>query len=191
MRHMQAVCCYLIASTYHQVMTEFLFRDAVQSDFSAVLTLNEASVRFLSPLDLAKLTRLSTEPVFFRVAVSVETVAGFLLAFLPEAIYDSPNFLWFKARYDNFAYIDRIVVSNAFRGRRLATSLYAELEKYARGRGIPRLVCEINVDPPNPVSLSFHEKKGFIEVGRQEIYEAEKGLAKIVSLQVKELGGLG
>jgi predicted GNAT superfamily acetyltransferase len=188
---MQAVCCHRIASTYHQVMTEFLFRDAVQSDFSAVLTLNEASVRFLSPLDLAKLTRLSKEPVFFRVAVSAATVAGFLLAFLPEAIYDSPNFLWFKARYDNFAYIDRIVVSDAFRGRRLATSLYAELEKYARGRGIPRLVCEINVDPPNPVSLRFHEKEGFIEVGRQEIYEPEKGRAKIVSLQVKELGGVG
>jgi predicted GNAT superfamily acetyltransferase len=172
-------------------MTEFLFRDALQADFSAVLTLNEASVRFLSPLDLPKLTRLSKEPVFFRVAESAATMAGFLLAFLPEAIYDSPNFLWFKARYDSFAYIDRIVVSDAFRGRRLATSLYAELEKYARGRGIPRLVCEINVDPPNPGSLRFHEKEGFIEVGRQEIYEPEKGRAKIVSLQVKELGGVG
>jgi predicted GNAT superfamily acetyltransferase len=172
-------------------MTEFLFRDAVQSDFGAILTLNESSVRFLSPLDLAKLTRLSKEPVFFRVAVSAKTVAGFLLAFLPEAIYDSPNFLWFKARYDNFAYIDRIVVSDTFRGRRLARSLYAELGKYARGRGIPRLVCEINADPPNPVSLGFHEKEGFIEVGREEIYEAEKGRAKIVSLQVKELGAVG
>ena len=171
-------------------MAEFLFRDAVQSDFSAVLTLNEASVRFLSSLDLAKLTRLSKEPVFFRVAVSAATVAGFLLAFLPEAIYDSPNFLWFKARYDNFAYIDRIVVSDAFRGRGLATSLYAELEKYAGGREIPRLVCEINVDPPNPVSLRFHEKEGFIEVGRQEIYEPEKSGAKVVSLQVKELSGV-
>lgn len=171
-------------------MTEFLFRDAVRSDFSAVLTLNEVSVRFLSPLDLAKLTRLSKEPVFFRVAESAATVAGFLLAFLPEAIYDSPNFLWFKARYDNFAYIDRIVVSDAFRGRRLATSLYAELEKYARDRGIPRLVCEINVDPPNPGSLRFHQKEGFIEVGRQEIYEPEKSGAKVVSLQVKELSGV-
>jgi uncharacterized protein len=159
----------------------------VQSDFSAVLMLNEASVRFLSPLDLAKLTRLSKEPVFFRVGVSAGTVAGFLLAFLPEAIYDSPNFLWFKARYDNFAYIDRIVISDAFRGRRLATSLYAELEKYARGRGIPRLVCEINVDPPNPVSLGFHEKEAFIEVGRRPIHEPASGYSKIVSLQVKEL----
>jgi hypothetical protein len=39
--------------------------------------------------------------------------------------------------------------------------------------------------------LGFHEKEGFIEVGGEEIYEAEKGRAKIVSLQVKELGGVG
>jgi hypothetical protein len=72
------------------VMSGFLFRDAVQSDFQAILMLNEASVHFLSPLDLAKLTRLSKEPVFFPAAMSGTAVAGFLLAFLPAANYDTP-----------------------------------------------------------------------------------------------------
>jgi len=169
------------------VMSDFLFRKAVQSDFEAILMLNEASVHFLSPLDLAKLTRLSIEPVFFRVAMSGNAVAGFLLAFLPEAIYDSPNFLWFKARYENFVYVDRIVISAEFRGRGVAKGLYTKLERYAVSCGIPRIVCEINVDPPNPVSLGFHEKEGFIEAGRQLIREPTTGYPKIVSLQVKEL----
>ena len=170
-------------------MTHFLIRDAAQSDFSAILILNQESVRFLSPLDLTKLTRLSKEPVFFRVAISEEAVAGFILAFLPEANYDSPNFLWFKARYESFVYIDRIVISEEFRGRQLATSLYAELERFAITCGIPRLACEINIDPPNPGSLRFHEKQRFVEVGRQPIHEPETGHTKIVSLQIKELAG--
>jgi uncharacterized protein len=169
------------------VMSDFLFRDAVQSDFQAILMLNEASVHFLSPLDLAKLTRLSKEPVFFPAAMSGTAVAGFLLAFLPVANYDNPNFLWFKARYEDFVYVDRIVISAEFRGRGVAKGLYAELERYAVSCGIPRIVCEVNVDPPNPVSLGFHEKEGFIEVGRQSIHEPATDYSKIVSLQVKEL----
>jgi uncharacterized protein len=169
------------------VMSDFLFRDAVQSDFQAILMLNEASVHFLSPLDLAKLTRLSKEPVFFPAAMSGTAVAGFLLAFLPAANYDNPNFLWFKARYEDFVYVDRIVISAEFRGRGVAKGLYAELERYAVSCGIPRIVCEVNVDPPNPVSLGFHEKEGFIEVGRQSIHEPATDYSKIVSLQVKEL----
>jgi uncharacterized protein len=160
------------------VMSDFLFRDAVQSDFQAILMLNEASVHFLSPLDLAKLTRLSKEPVFFRVVMSANAVAGFLLAFLPAANYDNPNFLWFKARYEDFVYVDRIVISDEFRGRGVAKGLYAKLERYAVSCGIPRIVCEINVDPPNPVSLGFHEKEGFIEVGRQPIHEPATGLSE-------------
>jgi hypothetical protein len=57
--------------------------------------------------DLAKLTRISKEAGFFQVAISGEEVAGFLLAFLPEAEYDNSNFLWFKVRYERFIYIDR------------------------------------------------------------------------------------
>jgi predicted GNAT superfamily acetyltransferase len=35
--------------------------------------------------------------------------------------------------------------------------------------GHDRLVCEVNVDPPNPASDAFHGRLGFIEVGRQTI----------------------
>ncbi len=91
------------------------------------------------------------------------------------ADYDNPNFLWFKARYEHFIYIDRVVVSEDFRGHHLATRLYADLRTEAIARGIPRLVCEIHIDPPNPVSLRFHEKQGFTEVGQQSIEDPYTG----------------
>jgi predicted GNAT superfamily acetyltransferase len=40
------------------------------------------------------------------------------------------------------------------------------------------VTCEVNLDPPNPRSLAFHERLGFREVGRQ----ATKGGAFTVVL---------
>jgi predicted GNAT superfamily acetyltransferase len=159
------------------------FRAATQSDFPAILVLNRQSEHFLSPLDPVKLARMSKEAAFFKVAVSAESLAGFLLAFQPKANYDSPNFLWFKSRYESFVYVDRIVISEDFRGQHLATQLYAQLEAQAVAEGISRLACEIHVDPPNPGSARFHEKQGFAEVGQQSIPNQRK----IVSLQIKVL----
>ena len=169
-------------------MSNFQFRAVTRSDFPAILAVNYQSEQFLSPLDLPKLIRISNQASFFQVAIVAENVAGFLLAFLPQADYDNPNFLWFKARYADFLYIDRIVISEYFRGRHLATQLYADLQAQAIARGIPRLVCEIHIDPPNLVSLRFHQMQGFAEVGQQVIEdEHAKGRSRLVSLQIKEM----
>ena len=171
-----------------QDMRNFQYRVADQSDFPAILALNHQSEHFLSPLDLPKLSHISSEAGPFQVATAAESVAGFLLAFVPEADYDNPNFFWFKAHYENFLYIDRVVISEDFRGHHLATNFYVRLEQYAIGHSVPRLACEINVDPPNPVSLRFHQKQGFVEVGRQVIEdEHAKSGKKLVSLQIKDL----
>ena len=169
-------------------MSPFQFRAALLSDYPTIVTLNEESEHFLSPLNLDKLARLANEAAVFQVALSGDTVAGFLLAFLHEANYESPNFLWFKARYTDFFYIDRIVVAEPFRSRHLASDLYGRLESQAISRGISRLACEVDIEPPNPVSIWFHQKHNFIEVGQQSIRSAEKGNhQKIVSLQMKRL----
>ncbi len=28
-----------------------------------------------------------------------------------------------------------------------------------------RMVCEVNIDPPNPASLAFHLGRGYVEIG--------------------------
>ena len=51
----------------------------------------------------------------------------------------------------------------------LAGLLYNELFDWAQTAGHDRLVCEVNLEPPNPGSDAFHTKMGFAEVGRAEL----------------------
>jgi predicted GNAT superfamily acetyltransferase len=61
--------------------------------------------------------------------------------------------------------------------------LYEEVLKHARNTNVPIVTAEIDIKPPNPVSLKFHERYGFKEVGQQKVADGKK----IVSLQVLEL----
>lgn len=155
-------------------------RAATRADFAAILALNEESVHFLSPLDLARLQHLHAHAAYHRVAESQGNVLAFLLAFREGAPYDSPNYRWFEREYDQFLYIDRIVVSRAARGMNLGTQLYEDVFAFAADVG--RVTCEYDLDPPNPLSERFHRRHGFREVGRQWL----GGGKKQVSLQIRE-----
>ena len=93
-------------------------------------------------------------------------IDALLLAFDQDADYDSPNFLWFRARHPRFVYIDRIVVAPERRGRGLANRLYDDLFQDARRRGHDQVVCDVNTQPPNAASDAFEERLGCAEVGR-------------------------
>src|SRR5258708_3581249 len=138
-----------------------MIRPASPRDLAVVHALNEASLPHVSSIELRELERLGSIAAYFRVVEHAGEVAGFLLAMRPEAPYESVNFLWFKARYPNFLYIDRIVIAEAHRGQRLGWNLYADVETFAREIGVPALTCEVNLRPPNPDSLRFHTRYGF------------------------------
>ncbi len=107
-------------------------------------------------------------------ATCVPDAAALLITFDQDAGYDSPNFKWFQARHPRFVYVDRIVVSGRHRGKGLATLLYRDLFERARVTGHDRIVCEVNLEPPNPGSDAFHTKLGFAEVGCAELEAGEK-----------------
>jgi predicted GNAT superfamily acetyltransferase len=113
-------------------------------------------------------------------------VAGFLLARREGAVHDSQNYRWFAARYARFLYVDRVVVSDAARGRGLGTLLYRDMFEFAAACDVGIVTCEFDVDPPNPVSAQFHARFGFGEVGRQWVGDGKKQ----VSLQVAAVCGL-
>jgi len=148
-------------------MSQLVLRDAVRADWPSLLALNEESVHFLSPMDEEKLAAWSNAASYLRVAEEDGQIAAFLLAFRKGDGYSGVNFRWFAERYDDFLYVDRIVVAPQFRGRRLADVLYDDIEAFARARGIARVTCEVNAEPPNPVSLRFHARRGFRDVGRE------------------------
>ncbi|MEM9303301.1 MAG: GNAT family N-acetyltransferase [Pseudomonadota bacterium] len=158
-------------------------RAARPGDFGRILALNEESVRFLSPLDNAALAALHAEAAWHRVLEADTGIEAFLLAFAEGASYASPNYRWFDAHYERFLYVDRVVVCGTARRRGHGDHLYADLFAHAREQDVPVVTCEIDVVPPNPGSVAFHDRFGFVEVGQQAVQDGRK----TVSLRAAEV----
>jgi predicted GNAT superfamily acetyltransferase len=156
-----------------------VLRPIEHDDVAAVLDLNAANVALLAPMDGARLDRLRGWADLARVIEHDGDFAGFVLTFGPGTPYDSENYRWFSQRYDDFYYLDRIVLVDRFRRRGLGGRVYDEVEQRARPHG--RMALEVNLDPPNVASLAFHERRGYAEVGTL----GEPG--HVVSLRLKEL----
>ncbi len=92
---------------------------------------------------------------------------GFVVGMNPGREYDSENYRFFEARGTDSLYVDRIVVDEQRRGQRIGQRLYERVFQIARADGRAEVTCEVNVEPPNPRSLAFHSRLGFVEVGRQ------------------------
>jgi len=146
-------------------------------DRAAILALNNAHAVELSWLTAERLHELLARAFHAR---QVGAAAAFLLAFDQDADYDSPNFLWFRARYPRFVYIDRVVVAPAARGRGLARRLYDDLFAQVRAAGHTLVVCEVNAAPPNPASDAFHAALGFTPVGEADIHGGSKTVRYLV-----------
>ncbi len=160
-------------------------RPATTNDFDAILALNHDSVAFLSPLDAERLTMLHVQAAWHRVVEDDDgQVSAFLVALREGAAYDSINYGWFSRQYERFLYVDRIVVASASKARGAGSALYRELFLFAAASGLPLVVCEVDIEPPNPVSLRFHKRFGFSEVGRQWV----AGNTKQVSFQTAPVG---
>jgi len=148
-----------------------LAQPITSASLSAILALNNAHARELSWLEMPKLEHLVSEAFL---ALRVGEADAFLLAFDQDADYDSTNFLWFKARYPRFAYVDRVAVSEQARGKGIARLFYETLFDKARAAGHTMVACEVNSDPPNPGSDAFHAAMGFAVVGAAAIYGGER-----------------
>jgi hypothetical protein len=100
-----------------------------------------------------------------------------MVALGPGTAYASPNYAWVSARFDHFVYVDRIVVAPEARGMGLGRRLYGAVSAAARDAHLGRIVCEVNLMPPNPGSLAFHTALGFREIGRAVLADRGKTVA--------------
>lgn len=140
------------------------------SDADVLLALNNAHQKETSFLSKSHWDYLVSQ-AYSATAIGTD---GFLITFDQHADYESPNFVWFQEKYDTFVYVDRIVVSAAARGQGIAKALYESLINAARSDGHTMVVCEVNLDPPNPGSDAFHDQMGFVEIGRARLKNREK-----------------
>ena len=145
----------------------------------ALHRLNQDHALELSSLTLDEFAHVVARTTYAR-AIGDE---GMLLVFDQNADYNSMNFLWFRERYEAFAYVDRIVISPARQGEGLARQFYEDLFDWAREAGLERVVAEYNSEPLNAASEAFHAKLGFEPLSDMVM----EGRGKSVRYVVREL----
>jgi predicted GNAT superfamily acetyltransferase len=160
-------------------------RTIAPDDVPALAALNDAAVPAVNRLGA---DGLAAHVPRCTVAVTVPDDDGaplaFLLALAPGTDYDSENYRWFSLHRPGSLYVDRIVVAPHAHGRGLGRLLYAAVEDRARELGLTEITCEVNLEPPNPGSLAFHGRLGFVQVGEQ----VTKGGSVRVALLARAVG---
>lgn len=150
------------------------------ADADELLVLNQANLDAVGWLDAARLGWLVGMSDSCLVADEDGALAGFTIVLAPSTAYDSINYAWFGQRYDDFAYLDRVVVAPSYRRSGVGSLIYEAAEAQSRPHG--RMTLEVYVDPPNTPSIAFHERRGYVEVGR-----LEQANGKTCAMLVKEL----
>lgn len=150
---------------------EIILRAPRSSDLDTLLALSNAHADEIGVFTRAAFSELVA--MSFRTRLT-ETGDAFLIALADRAPQVAPNYRWFRERFGRFVYVDRIVVAEGSRRRGLARILYADLIDAARSADYERVCCEVNIDPPNPVSDAVHAALGFEEIGRAHLPDRGK-----------------
>ena len=139
-------------------------RPLSQNDVPSMWSINEQGLPGtgqVSEQEVSDLLKLSTLSLgTFRDGV----LLGFVLCLSPRTTYESLNYAWFNNKYDDFIYVDRIAVLHNQRDEGIGSKLYEEVISYSQENSIP-IAAEVNLNPPNPGSMRFHNRFGFEEVG--------------------------
>ncbi|MGV8152485.1 MAG: GNAT family N-acetyltransferase [Candidatus Nanoarchaeia archaeon] len=143
---------------------DFIIRKAEILDIPRITYLNNKERKWVGykRRDFFK-EHISSSCLYVAENIEDKNISGFLLAMEPDSSYDSKNFIWFKERYNDFVYIDRVVISKEARRNGLGSLFYKNLIKDFYPKP---LVAEVCVEPMNLESLLFHKKFEFREVGR-------------------------
>ena len=154
------------------------------ADLARVLEINNANTPEVSELTLSEL-ETDIKNCLHALAIDNEhgEVCAFCITFAPDAPHAGANHRWFAERYKSFVYLDRIAIDSNHQNRGLGALLYQSVEqRMLKSAEHSLLCCEVNLEPPNPGSLRFHQRIGFTEVGQ---HSPQKGY--VVTLLQKSI----
>lgn len=160
-------------------MAEWRIRPRTPADDDRVRAINAANVPEVGPLDDDRLALFADGAARFEVVEVDGVVVGLFVGLTEGVAYASPNYRWFADRHPSFAYVDRIALQPQARGIGVADELYAGFESWAESTGRPVVCAEVNVVPPNPRSMRFHERRGFATVAELGPYGTDERVAMV------------
>ncbi len=79
-------------------------------------------------------------------------------------------------------YVDQIAIDFNLRRASIASQMYERLMRWSLEHNRLVLCCEVNLRPPNPTSMKFHEKLGFEPLG-----EIQTSDGRLVALLCRHL----
>ena len=146
-----------------------IVRNIVSADVTRVLEINNANTPGVSELTMIELaTDLKNSLHALVIDNEHGEVCAFCITFDPNAPDAGTNHQWFAERYKSFVYLDRIAIDSSHQNRGLGALLYQSVEQLMLDSAEHSLLCcEVNLEPPNPGSLRFHQRIGFTELGQR------------------------
>jgi predicted GNAT superfamily acetyltransferase len=154
-------------------------KKASEKDLPYVLELNTASIPHVSKVNLDDMRTFLKYADPFLIIEEEGKIAGFMIVLQKGLDYKSLNYKFFCDNYSDFDYVDRIVISKEFRGKKFGTSLYNYLFQNSNQKMI---TCEINIKPPNINSMEFHKALGFNQVAEQVTEGGNKSVAMMIKI---------
>jgi predicted GNAT superfamily acetyltransferase len=89
-------------------------------------------------------------------------LSGFLLGIDSSRVVENFGYVWFQMRFDNFLYVDRVVITTDARRRGMATAMLTQVLQWCREHGIDNLVCHVHDRPANPAGHALCKTMGFM-----------------------------
>lgn len=155
-------------------------RPAILKDLEQIHSINESVLPHVNSIPISDFKEFIEISSFFSIVEIEGEIAGFMIVLDPHQNYDSENYSYFKETFTSFDYVDRIVISEEYRGKGLGTKLYQYLFDNSKEE---RVTCEVNIQPPNPKSILFHQMLGFEEVNQHY----SEGGKKFVTLMARNI----
>jgi predicted GNAT superfamily acetyltransferase len=162
-------------------MNDFAIRTMVTDDVNTVWAINQENVPAVGEETVEVLSELLAMSMISLVAEVDNVVVGFCMVLSPQTSYQSPNYLYFCERFDDFVYLDRVAVTSGFQGWGIGAALYRQVEELTDSS---MFVLEVNTKPRNEGSLRFHTREGFTL-----LEEVETRPGKVVGFMMKKLKG--
>lgn len=160
-------------------MTEWTIRAVNPADIDRVVEVNRANEPEVGPLDEERVALFLERAEHFDVVEVDGEIVGVFVGLAEGLEYASPNYRWFCDRHARFAYVDRIALQPAARGLGVAAAIYERFAEWAQSTGRPVVCAEVNTVPPNPRSLAFHRRQGFVAVAEIAPYGGEERVAMV------------
>lgn len=146
-------------------MRRVAVRAMKQDDIAAILAINAAGWPGVAPLTLHETDTMLAGITRCWVADGADGISGYLIAYAASDVYDGEEFAWFRRQCAAFLYIDQVAIAPKSRHAGIGSQLYRVAAEHALTHSLNILTCEVNTDPPNPISLRFHRALGFQSVG--------------------------